>query len=342
MTSMKIILSSILLMLLASCSVIPTTEKRNCTKINVGPGPEDIVLDSVSCPYPRLLASCLQRRKGNPAFAEICEVNLNTNAYKIIKRVNEPQGMVFRPHGFDLVKSKTGDLLLYCVSHNEDKNEHSIIVYKVFADRLEFQQKLDSPLLVSPNDVTASCDGQVFVTNDAGKRGSVMEQLFKLRRSNVVHYNPDSKTWNIIANKVCYANGIAINNCPADFVVFSTVRSNKLYLLKPSKLEAGKYTKKTIAKLKGLDNITFLNNEEILVTAHLKQFAYLKHYKDAKNLSPTVVYRVNIFTGEHSPFYTNDGSAICGASTALYYKGNLYLSQVFEPFILKCEVGNLK
>lgn len=339
---MKFVFQFFIALSVTSCSIIPATTQRNSVRIPVGPGPEDIVLDTSSTSYPRLLASCTQRRKEQPAYNEICEINLYNNSFKALKRTNEPEGMIFCPHGFDLVKDINNELLLYCVSHNEEKKEHSIIIYKVFANYLEFKEKLDSPLLVSPNDVTASCTGEIFVTNDAGKRGSAIESLLKLKRSNVVHYNPSSKNWNIIAKKVCYANGIAVNHCPSDYVLFSTIRSNKLYMLKPSKLESNKYDKRTIARLKGLDNITFINDREILVTAHLKQFAFLKHYKNANNLSPTVVYRVNIHTGEYQPVYSDNGSAISGASTALYYKGKLYMSQVFEPFILKCDTEDLK
>jgi hypothetical protein len=334
---MKLYILAILGLFLYSCTPIPKTKNFESKKIAVGPGPEDIVIDTLSNSVPRLLASCKQRRANLPDYSEICEINLSDDSYKIIKRVNEPQGMVFHPHGIDLVKNKSGEVLLYCVSHNDEQNEHSIIVYKIYKDYLEFKEKMDSPLLVSPNDVAASCDGDVFVTNDAKKRGSVMEQLLKLKRSNVVHYNSKDKKWTIIADKASYANGIAINACPANKVIFSTVRSNKLYVLEPRK-DIEKYKKKTIAKLKGLDNITFINDKEILVTAHLRQIAFMKHYKNAKNIAPTVIYRVNIETGEYSALYTNDGPAICGASTALIYKGKMYLSQIFEPFILKVDL----
>ncbi|MES2592613.1 MAG: hypothetical protein V4608_12075 [Bacteroidota bacterium] len=338
---MKIILQLSLLFILAACSKLPVAQQRNSQKIDVGPGPEDIVLDTFTSSYPRILASCLQRRVGNPHYGEICEVNLNNNSFKILKRTKEPEGMVFRPHGFDLVKNSKGEILLYCISHHDEIKEHSIVVYTVFADRLEFKEKLDSPLLVSPNDVTADCSGQIFVTNDARKRGSAMESLLKLKRSNLVRFDPVSKSWNVAADRFCYANGIAVNQCPADYAILSTVRSNKLYMLKKQTDGKGRYTPTVIAKLKGLDNITFLNDHEVLVTAHLKQIAFLKHYKDAKNISPTVVYKVNIFTGEYKAVYVNDGAAISGASTALYYKGHLYMSQIFEAFLLKCEAKDL-
>lgn len=335
---MKLYILAILGLFLYSCAPIPKTQHYESKKIAVGPGPEDIVLDTFSSSNPRLLASCSQRRKAQPEYQEICEINLKDDSYKIIKRTNEPQGMVFRPHGIDLVKNKSGEVLLYCVSHNEEKKEHSIIVYKVYTNYLEFKEKMDSPLLVSPNDVTANCNGDVFVTNDAGKRGSTTEQLFKLKRANVIKYSSNNKSWNVIANKVCYANGIAVNECPEKNILFSTVRSNKLYVLEREKGNEEKYRKKTIAKLKGLDNITFVNEKEILVTAHLRQIAFMKHYMNAENKAPTVVYKVNIETGESTAVYTNNGSAICGASTALIYNGKMYLSQIFEPFILKVDL----
>lgn len=335
---MKLYIAVVLGLFLYACTPIPKTKQFTSKKIAVGPGPEDIVIDTLSNATPRLLASCSQRRKNQSLYSEICEINLTDESYKIIKRVNEPQGMFFRPHGIDLVKNKLGEVLLYCVSHNDEQKEHSIIVYKVHKDYLEFKEKMDSPLLVSPNDVTASCDGDVFVTNDAGKRGSMMEQLLKLKRANVVKYDLKTKSWNIVATKMCYANGVAVNQCPEKNVLVSTVRSNKVYVIEQQKGNEVKYNKKTIAKLKGLDNITFLNDKEILVTAHIRQVAFLKHVKDPKNKAPTVVYKVNIETGESKAIYSNDGTAICGASTALMYHGNMYLSQIFEPFVLKVAI----
>lgn len=329
--------------LFSNCTPIPKVASRSgVVRIPVGPGPEDIVVDTISTSYPRLLASCYQRRKGMPYYGEVCEINLNNDKYKALKRVGEPAGMVFKPHGFDLVKSNNGELLLYCISHNDEKKEHSIIIYKVAPDYLQFKEKLDSPLLVSPNDVTADCSGNIFVTNDAGKRGSTIEQLFKLKRSNVVRFNTEDKKWAVVANKLVYANGVKINQCNDEDIVLSTIRSNKLYLMQQNVKSKLGYSMKTLARLKGLDNITFLNDNEVLVTAHLRQIKFLKHYKNTKNLSPTVVYKVNINSGKTEVVYSNNGTEICGASTALVYKGKMYLSQVFEPFILKCDAPDLK
>ena len=336
---MKLFFHFFIFLLFASCSSsIPVIKQPISIKINVGPGPEDIVLDTFSIASPRLLVSCCERRKGNTPYGEICEVNLKDDSFKILPRLNEPQGLLFRPHGFDLVKNNEGQLLLYCISHNNEKKEHSIIVYQVFDDHLEFQKKLNSPLLVSPNDVTASCDGDIFVSNDAHKRGSMMEALLKLKKSNVVCFNHLNKQWTIVSKGFAYANGIAVQHCPSDKVLLSTTRSNKLFSLQNVGDNVDWYYPNVITKLKGLDNITYINENEVLVTAHLNQVAFIKHAKNPNKISPSVVYRVNILTGKYIAIFANDGKAISAASTALYYNGKLYVSQVFEPFILKCNL----
>jgi hypothetical protein len=157
----------------------------------------------------------------------------------------------------------------------------------------------------------------------------------------VVCFHHSTKQWTIVSKGFAYANGITVQHCPYDNILLSTTRSNKLFSLQSGGDNAEGYYPKMIAKLKGLDNITFLNEKEVLVTAHLKQIAFMKHAGNPKKISPSVVYRVNIATGESTAIYSNDGSSISAASTALYYRGKLYISQVFEPFVLKCDL-NLK
>lgn len=332
-----------------SCVKLPVAEVHytEFKKIAVGSGPEDMALDTLSSKIPRLLVSCSERRERNPDFGEIFSVDISTGHSQLLPRKNNPENLVFRPHGIDMVKNIKGEILLYCISHNEKKKEHSIIIYRVFPDRLEFREKLDSPLLVSPNDVAATPAGEIFVTNDSGKRGSIMEHLLKLKRANVVMYvennyfkNPGTgeweknPVWQVAAGKLSYANGVAAGSYRQIYV--STVRGNELISYKLNEKGNNFGAKKIIAKLKGLDNISLVNENEALVPAHLNQYAFLKHYKNAENLSPSVVYKVNLQTGEMKVVYSNDGSQISGASTAILFNGKLYISQVFEPFLLEC------
>lgn len=318
--------------LFLSCAKRPVSDVAysSFNRIPVGPGPEDMVLDTFSSD-PRLLVSCTERRLKNVPFGEIYAVNLATDSSRILPRINNPGDLVFQPHGIDLVKNQYGEVLLYCISHNEEKKEHSIVIYKVFDDRLEFMRKIDHPLLVSPNDLAASASDEIYVTNDAGKRGSFIEALFKLKRGTVVMYNPSDSSWKIVAQKLLYANGVSI--AKDHRVIVSTVRQNALY----SFPESGGGDKKIIARLFGLDNISWVNENEILVTAHPDLYKFLKHYKNRKKKSPSVVYRVNVSTGAVKTIFSDDGSQISASSTAIWYEGRLFISQVFEPYLLELQ-----
>lgn len=343
------VFTALSLQLICSCVKLPVSDVQysDYKKLMVGSGPEDMVLDTYSSKNPRLLVSCSERRIKNSGFGEIYSLDISTGQSQILPRKKNPDSLVFRPHGMDLVKNINGEILLYCISHNELKREHSIIIYRVFGDRLEFQQKLDSPFLVSPNDVSAIPSGEIFVTNDSGKRGSLLEHLFKLKRSNVVMYvennyfkNPlngdweKKPVWQIAAANLSYANGVAAGGLSKIYV--STVRGNQLISYKMNEKGNGFGEKKIIAKIKGPDNISFISENEILLPCHLNQYAFLKHYKNPKKKSPSVIYKINILTGEIKVAYSNDGSQISAASTAINYHGKLYISQVFEPYILEC------
>jgi hypothetical protein len=46
-------------------------------------------------------------------------------------------------------------------------------------------------------------------------------------------------------------------------------------------------------------------------------------------------FAINRITGEQKVLFSDDGKKISAASTALIYDGHLYISQVFDDFILK-------
>ena len=86
--------------------------------IHIGPGTEDIVLDTLNGQQ-RLLVSCSQRRKDLPVFGEIVALNLANNSKDTLSRSGEPAGLTFHPHGIDLVKSTDGTPLLFVVNHRK-------------------------------------------------------------------------------------------------------------------------------------------------------------------------------------------------------------------------------
>ena len=126
-----------------------------------------------------------------------------------------------------------------------------------------------------------------------------------------------------------YPNGVHLIE---DTLYVSTTIGNKIY--KCYKDVKGKWKSKKVCKVKGGDNFTEYNGN-LLVTSHPKLIKFIKHYRNSEKCYPSLVYLIDVKTGKEEVIYSNKGEQISACSTALMYKGKLYLSQVFEPFVLE-------
>jgi hypothetical protein len=322
----KIFLSFILI-LFGSCRVpkMQVQTEYLQREITTKSGPEDIVLDTVSTNYPRLIISCDNRRTTEKS-GFIQAMDLKTEEVIVLERTNEPASLVFHPHGIDVVKLSEGTFKLYVVNHNEVANEQSILIYEIAQNQLVFEKQLTDKQLVSPNDVAGDTSGKIYTGNEFHKRNAKASALLGLKNGYFVQF--DGKQFSKRETKFCYANGIAV--CKDQLL---TVGSRNRFLYKAPLDFKNDSKKQKITKLSGADNISVIGNKAY-IACHVNLFKFIKHAKSAKNSSPTVVYEVDLLTNEKKLLYTNTDGTINGAATAILYKGKLYLSQVFEPYIL--------
>ncbi|MGE0637297.1 MAG: SMP-30/gluconolactonase/LRE family protein [Bacteroidia bacterium] len=317
--------------LLSACSRLPINTVSETKQIAVGPGPEDMVLDNTAGTE-RLLVSCNERRL-DTVFGEIFEINLNNNSTRIIPRLHSPEDIVFNPHGID-IKTIDGVTRLYAISHNDAKKRHTIVVYRVYADSLVYETLYENQAAMNtPNDLAVTEKGDIYVSNDAGKRGSVWEQLWKLKRSNIVFYDSELKLWKKVADGLVYANGVAVDDT---CVYVATTRTNKLFSYK-READGNLSNRRTLAEVPGQDNIMF-HGDELIFTSHPKVFKFIKHVKSSEKKSPSQVHSYNCKTGEYKLLFADDGYRISASSTALIIGDKLYISQVFDPYILQVQL----
>ncbi|MCD6178997.1 MAG: hypothetical protein J7K39_03750 [Bacteroidales bacterium] len=327
----KLFLVLLISVLLFSCNSIPKTGPFETEKIIVGFGPEDIVLDSISSfKNNRLLVSCNTRRNSDSITTGIYWIDLKTDSVFEFERLYEPPNLVFHPHGFDLVMIDSVPRL-FIISHDDENNVHPIIRYKVLDKSLIFEAAYQNPLFISPNDIFALNDGSFFITNDAGKRHSLMEQVFKLKRSSVVYFPKNLKPY-YIDKELSYANGIYFDK-PNLYV--STVLQNSIFKFTIKNNQST--DKKKLTEIIGGDNITKYK-DKFIVAAHLNSIAFLRHAKNTKNLSPSVIYQFDPINGDKKVLFSDDGELISAASTAIRYGDYLYISQVFDNFVLKVKM----
>lgn len=316
--------------LLSSCAKLPTDTHPEFTKLNTGPGPEDMVLDTFSVPEKaRLLISCSSRRKNEDHHREIWTLDLNTEKSSILPRIGEPEKFIFNPHGIDIIKNADGSVTLFVVSHMDELKKQAIVEYRVYENYLEWQNIYTHNLLTSPNDVCAIPGGGFYWSNDGAKRNSALREALWGIKGGYIGLKNSTQEWHKSKTRFGYPNGVIIWN---NNLIISTVIQSKIFQFSEAEIQSKPIL---ITKVKGGDNFSQTPKNNLLVTAHLRQFKFIRHALNSKHKSPTVVYWINPKTKENRVVYADSGKSISAASTAIYFKGNLYICQIFDPFIIK-------
>ena len=91
-----------------------------------------------------------------------------------------------------------------------------------------------------------------------------------------------------------------------------------------------------LGNLSLLDSINVRDNGHFLIPAYPSLPNFLLHWQLPGQRSPSKVYDVDPQTGQGSVVFADDGRIISAVSTAVAVKDQLYLSQVFDAFVLRC------
>jgi arylesterase / paraoxonase len=324
--------------LLSACNLrdplpIPSEESFGCRRVQVANGPEDFSLDTWHGP-PRLLVSSHDRRhpetSGGIYFLEI-----DTEKTGEIPRIGEPSDIkAFKPHGVDI--RNTGDqTLFYVIVHDPygrmERSENAVMIYSVEKDSLRFLQMLeDKRCLWSPNDLSVLPSGEIYLTNDYRSKFAL---YFRTKGSEIAYFNPEAESWSVVADKIALANGILAEQ---DRVYVTATLGEEIleyHRNKDGTLGQGK----TLLHIKGPDNLT-KHGDYLLTAAHFDDLAFMKHSKDPSAPSPSIVFRIDPGQRSKATVFVDKGELISAASTAMVYQDKLYISEVFDPYIVICSV----
>jgi arylesterase/paraoxonase len=325
-------------------------------------GPEDFEVDLTSAGAPRLLVSAYDRRAqrdgGIYAISLPRQGPREVKKLPVDRRAEGPRsGCPLRPHGISLVRTTDdGSTRLYLVNHSLEEDAeladcdvsqgdeirlHSVAIFRVEADRLVHEETVVDPLLISPNDLVALPNRQIYVSNEISYRSyllKLLELAHLFRSSNVVHLSPSESGWDVrnVAEGFRYANGVAVSD-ERLFVAAVLDRTIHEFERDPATGNVGERIRE-IPVGSGVDNLMW-SGPHLTVAAHPSIRAYLRHVSDADAPSPSEVYRVDpasdppVVTRIHS----NDGSVISASSTAMVYQDTLFIGQVLNQGIVACE-----
>lgn len=322
---------------LAGCKAVYITAERPAVQVETIPGPEDLFFDTIGGDS-FLWVSCDPRRDTEEGFGEIMLVPSCANCIDAgiqannVVRTGEPEGLIFHPHGIWVGEVK-GQKMLYVISHDNEGQTHSIYQYAVNGAVLEWVRAYHSPLLISPNSVMAFPDGSLLVTNDSRKRDSKIEKLLAKKVCTIVYFSPEGEA-SIAADHITYANGI--NYRGQDVYISSTTGNRLLHY----QFADGKLTHpEKVCRLPGPDNIRWHKNN-LTIACHPRSFAFIRHVNHADKPSPSQIYEVDPATGKRTILYAERGTHIPAASTGIVVGDQLWMGQVFNPWLQVVDLGS--
>lgn len=252
-----------------------------------------------------------------------------------MQRIGDPDTIVaFKPHGMD-IRRDGRRTLLYVIIHDpyahQERLENAIIIYEVRQNDLRFVEMLEGAgLLWSPNDLSVLPSGNFYVTNDL--HGS-MDLYTRSKSSEVVYYDHDIRQWKVVADDIAFANGILAESDR----VYVTAMFDDQILVFPREANGDLGTSEQVVHIKGADNLTKYG-DYMLTTAHYDDMAFLNHKDSPDNYAPSVVFRIRPEIYAMDTIFVDDGQMISAASTAMIYRDKLYISQVFDPYLVVCDI----
>ena len=319
---------------LAQVRPIPLT---NCYRIVGAPGPEDFALDSET----GILYVSSHNRRNLEDIGFIYTVNLNDKTPSL-KKLELEYPKNFHPHGLHFTKTSDGKKL-YVISHTKRKEDpHTLEIFHIRKEIVQLEKTIYDPSFSHPNDLYVFEDGRILVSNDMVASSKFTEFLllfFRIKTGNLAYF--DKNNWLVLQPRLVFSNGIHVKKEDGKEMIYlaDTVDESilKLELNTKNAMPSVSLVKK-IPLDTGPDNFTEDENGTLIFASHKSGIRFLRHASDSKNLSPSQVFILKN-NGTTKEVYANLGEEISGSSTALIYKNKLYISQVFEPFLLSCDLN---
>ncbi len=327
------------------CGDFSMTENFETTKISVGSGPEDMAIDT-SQGFDRIIVSCTERRENDhPDYGGFYGINPQTE--ETFEFTIVPSDLVIHPHGIDIINMDSTHWL-YAITHDilDGKMTHRVMRFEIQKDTLWLDQNhiLQNPKMMAPNDLHVLADGSFYATNYLDTISSYSQTITVLgaKTGTIVYFDGKDK-WELINEAYCYPNGIWVDKEEAALVLANGGCKEilKYKIIGKGNLDLENVvSSKTYLEIPIADNFIEDIQGRLWTVNHPCPLKFTGHAKSSENHSPIQVYSLDQKTLEPHLVYQNNGETISAASTALNLNGNLYISQVFDPFVLV--IKNLK
>ena len=189
-------------------------------------------------------------------------------------------------------------------------------------------------LLRYPNNLVATAPDEIYVTNTHASEPNSLKRwlatLFRLETGYVVRF-ADSLA-NVAAEEIGYANGIAAS-ADGRQVHVGSIATHEIHTF--ARDPSGALTlRNSTATPGGVDNISVVENGDLIAALHPKAFAALAHLAGSSPHAPSRVVRVS--DDRVSTVYEDTGEQIAAAAVGAIWGNQLLIGPVRDDHFLRC------
>lgn len=334
---------------------MPNPSLVGCERIVTPPGPEDVVVDKWTIPA-RLVISTQDRRVGKLGNGALYEYAPGTGDIKELTISSEPFG--FMPHGIHLVQHRSGKVLVYVINHHtgQPPGGHStsrgrpVEILELSDSQLHrFLPSSEAPVhiptdeelkvLNAPNDLVATSEGDIYVTNMHGDSWwhGLLPGILGWGSGSVVRF-PATGGYELVAKNLNYPNGIFVQaktqTDQTERLLVTLTMENELR--EYSKRDGEWYLTRTFP-LPTPDNISGLDDGSVLIASHNSKWDFTLHTSSASHVSPWRLFRFGEDLGLRPVLVDDSADRMSGASVGVALNERYYLGQVFGSYLLSCK-----
>jgi hypothetical protein len=307
-----------------------TNQGLECSKVNNIHGPEDMEISQNTL----FISSTYLPLRYHYEVGEVYSLDLTKENSK--PRVLIDKSFNLSPHGI-YAKSFDGVTRLWIINHS--KSGDSIEIFDYINNKAVFIKSIKSKLYKHNNDIVAINKDQFYVTHDHGSEtelGMTIENFSRMGRGYLTFFN--GKEVSIVAKNLSFANGIQ-------------VIGSKLYMAQmlAKKIDVYKYYPSGQVELEDeikvpypVDNISILNNKELILATHPKMLKLKSHAENGKNTSPSVILKLNLLNNKTKILYADTGKTMSGSSVGIIHKktNKIFIGNIYEDFFLRCKLND--
>ena len=305
-----------------------------CRRVAIFPGTEDVTID----PDLNIAFISADDRRATFAGAPVQGgiYGLRLDGTDRVAKVSPDSFGEFHPHGISLWRAPDGRKRLFAINHTIEEGDKVEIFDVGLGGALMHVESVAFPEMTSPNDVLGVGPRSFYATNDRAFHDGFLanaEAYLALPLSTIAYY--DGSKGRVAARGVSYANGVNMTEDGKTVYVASLL--DRSIVVFDRNVETGALTKKkTLHVDTAPDNIEIAADGALWIGGHSKIFDFLKHVKDPKAISPSVVIRLDPESGIAEKVFVDTEGAINAASVGAVYDEMLIVGAVFDDHVMVC------